>query len=309
VEVSPELAETFAMNFGADEDFTFWGHDESVHEIVVRVPTITPVSAERVPTPLAPAPVLAPPVEMKSAKTSVGSDLVPPPVEYPTKKGGDIVPLVPVRVPEVKVPEPTLPAPVTPPQPRVSSQIRPELLPPSFSPVPKVVQAATRIAPVIVPPATNLDESFSFFNSPPTAKNSNSTSNVNVVAFPTTSASPFSMRLSFGSFSHFWSSRSTQAQPSKALAGSDKEDEDKGSVPKTRPAAPGVMSPTTTRRAQVDRDVMRERLRTRLVQEGKIFTGTLRAPPASGSPPRHVPATEHICVPGCKQCRGAFVEC
>ncbi|KAF9507648.1 hypothetical protein BS47DRAFT_281826 [Hydnum rufescens UP504] len=306
VKVSPELAETFAVNFAADEDFAFWGRDESTPEIVVKVPMIASASlpADIVTLP-APAPVLArtlvPSVDPRLGRASGSSDLVPPPAEYPTKMGGSIVPLIPATIPDVKAPTPTLVAPVTPANPRTS--LRPTLSPPSFVSVPKVVQAATRTAPTIVP-ATNLDESFSFFNSPPTAKKPVPASSVNIVAFPTSSPSPFSMRLSLGSFSSFWSSRGAQVQPSKALPSFDKESEDKHP---TKLTAPGVMSPTTTRRAQVDPDVMRERLRTRLVQEGKIPTGTVRASPAS--PPRRVTPKEHICVPGCKRCQGAFVEC
>lgn len=152
VEVTPQLADSFAMNFAADEDEGFfWGED--------------PVAEAPAPVP---APVTMVKCESKSiAKTSYtprSSDPLCPPVpvmEKPLHKLASIVPLVPKDEPAAAAPvassstTPVAPPPMgktstSKPKPRVIATGRPKVTPaPFIIPPPTFASSASSTSPFI----------------------------------------------------------------------------------------------------------------------------------------------------------------
>lgn len=357
IEVTPELADSFNVNFADDDDEGFsWGE----------------------PVAVAPAPKVT--EEKKTiSKSPRSSDPLCPPSDVMEKslhKLASIVPLVPkdeVKPTSAPVSSPPLP-PVGPPpmstsakpKSRVMATGRPKVTPPPFIiPPPTFASASTPSSFVrtLSPPppssfkapppssfpttllaASSSSEasssssfsssvtsssaagedsfSYSFFSAAPANARARSgtlsptdsasspygalhpNENIenhtpkNVVAFPTTTASPFTMRVlpaaslpsassigsTLASYLPWGSSRSatptTPVSPSSppsrgmspSLASVIAED-----LQQTQPPSPAPSTPKTVRQ-QVSADVMRERLRARMIQEGKFRS------PGSGSP-------------------------
>lgn len=355
VEVTPQLADSFAMNFAAEDEGFSWGEDSAQPQVKAEgkpiakrypprsfdpicpplhtmeksryeLPSIVPL----IPKDESAAAVLLTPVSPSSTLTSSSS---------PTSNATTTAAASPVLASAVA------PAILPKPKARVLSQGRPKVVPPAFIVPPPAFASGTSLSstsPICTmsptpttsspkpPPssfpaslllavsqssdasstsfssssastctstsagtATTGDESFSFSfvpnpgkTTPPTSLSFSSlgaAEGKNVVAFPTTSSSPFAIRSPVSAIGSTlasfmpWSPRRSTAPVSPKSPSSPtpftslpRVAEDLQQKQPSR-AAPGTKAKLGT----VSADVMRERLRARLVQEGKIKSSSL----------------------------------
>ena len=323
VEVTPQLADSFAMNFAAEEDEGFsWGEE------LAKPQTKEDVKIGHLPRLSDP---LCPPIHV------MGKTLYKLPSIIPLIPKDDSVltsASSPTSTTTTSTTASSTPAvaPTTPikPKSRILSQVRPEVTPPAFIPPPTFnictpSASTSSVCPVPPSPAalkppssspaslllavsqssdvstsffssfasaststnasttTTGDESFSFSYSASPVKPPSGLSGAeekNVVAFPTTSSSPFAIRSPVSVISSTlasfipWSPRrpttptspkspSPTPFPSLPMTVEDLQ-------PQSQKQPMGSVRGTKTRAGTVSADVMRERLRARLVQEGKI---------------------------------------
>ena len=338
VEVTPQLADSFAMNFAAEEDEGFsWGDETAKHQPKEETKTPAMSRSPRSSDPLfPPAHVMEKPLYKLPSivplipKDGAAAGAEPTPVPLPTAP-------IPASTSTAVPAASSVTAPVTPttpprPKPRVLLQGRPKVAPPAFivppptfatctpAPSARAISPTPKSPPSSFPAslfavsqssdvssgsfssssastststgtATTGDESFSFsymathvkMTTPtsPSFTNVNAAQEKNVVAFPTTSSSPFVIRSPVSAIGSTlasfipWNSRRPASPVSPKSSSSPTPFASLSQVVEDLQKPPSAtVAATKAKAGTVNADVMRERLRARLVQEGKIKSPT-----------------------------------